>query len=486
MSTEDISFPDTWPKMKAAFSTDELFDDIMDLAPKNEDGTCRVVNLSNPQALKFTSQVVTKIQNQFLSTSRKIECKAICDESTVSCIHELWDIDHNENVFVDGILNELKSYINYAHKYSNDTMLQKHYAKTNKQKRKYKPSNKHKHSGQNPLNFKQILFGPSSCFIICNKCVVLFFIKSRKLRDLLDVIHTGLRSQYIEFEYVLNTVTWFVCKLLLNPLVRKAVFNDNFMMDYYLQMWHKLWLDNKYYYLAENDATNSKKKSVFKNVLSTMFYNMNYALAAALANFKYRDIDSKLIKRKSLHWQRILAYVTEQAAFGQCAERQRFINQDDDMFYNLGNIVMKWIMVYGSGSSKQIVNEWFRVDRWKKEAVQHYVIENINLMFRDEYLSIWSQNILRGEFLEKGPLNILKHISNISKSCINKQCRKAGFWFNKSKNELVKRKLFVCKSCKMVYYCCRKCQKYDWNRNDHRKLCKLLQVQYSSYLVFTT
>ncbi len=28
-----------------------------------------------------------------------------------------------------------------------------------------------------------------------------------------------------------------------------------------------------------------------------------------------------------------------------------------------------------------------------------------------------------------------------------------------------------CKGCKLVFYCSKKCQKYDWNRFDHKKLC---------------
>eukprot|EP01083_Nonionella_stella_P181661 651454_1 len=84
-----------------------------------------------------------------------------------------------------------------------------------------------------------------------------------------------------------------------------------------------------------------------------------------LVNFKYADINDKLVRNEAFQWQRILAFVVQQSDMAfNC--KQRFMNQDDDMFYNLGNIVMKWIMVYGSGSSKQIVNEWFRVDRWKK------------------------------------------------------------------------------------------------------------------------
>eukprot|EP01084_Bolivina_argentea_P183359 316416_1 len=43
------------------------------------------------------------------------------------------------------------------------------------------------------------------------------------------------------------------------------------------------------------------------------------------------------------------------------------------------------------------------------------------------------------------------------------------------------RKWYLCKKCKMVYYCSRKCQKMDWNtkRNSHKIICKIAQKMYS-------
>lgn len=37
------------------------------------------------------------------------------------------------------------------------------------------------------------------------------------------------------------------------------------------------------------------------------------------------------------------------------------------------------------------------------------------------------------------------------------------------------RKWYICKGCKNIYYCSRKCQKLSWNRDGHRRQCKQLQ-----------
>eukprot|EP01084_Bolivina_argentea_P302264 521713_1 len=42
---------------------------------------------------------------------------------------------------------------------------------------------------------------------------------------------------------------------------------------------------------------------------------------------------------------------------------------------------------------------------------------------------------------------------------------------NKLQTKWPKRKFKLCSYCKLSYYCSRKCQKYDWSRNNHHKVC---------------
>lgn len=74
--------------------------------------------------------------------------------------------------------------------------------------------------------------------------------------------------------------------------------------------------------------------------------------------------------------------------------------------------------------------------------------------------------------------------------CGNNNCRKSytmdkyGFepfpelsleMLQKWENRNSRKKWYICKGCKTVYYCSRKCQKINWNKGEHRKHCKQLQ-----------
>lgn len=55
------------------------------------------------------------------------------------------------------------------------------------------------------------------------------------------------------------------------------------------------------------------------------------------------------------------------------------------------------------------------------------------------------------------------------KICGNSKCIK-------TKRNEKSRKFKICSRCKVIYYCCRRCQKYDWNYN-HRLKCMILMSQ---------
>eukprot|EP01084_Bolivina_argentea_P094612 170093_1 len=43
-------------------------------------------------------------------------------------------------------------------------------------------------------------------------------------------------------------------------------------------------------------------------------------------------------------------------------------------------------------------------------------------------------------------------------------------------------KMYKCGGCRVVRYCCKKCQKYDWNKNYHKLYCKKLQKMWKHRL----
>eukprot|EP01084_Bolivina_argentea_P302027 521244_1 len=43
------------------------------------------------------------------------------------------------------------------------------------------------------------------------------------------------------------------------------------------------------------------------------------------------------------------------------------------------------------------------------------------------------------------------------------------------KSSIALNKWYKCNGCKEFYYCCRRCQKLDWNKGNHKKLCLMLR-----------
>eukprot|EP01083_Nonionella_stella_P154216 496614_1 len=66
--------------------------------------------------------------------------------------------------------------------------------------------------------------------------------------------------------------------------------------------------------------------------------------------------------------------------------------------------------------------------------------------------------------------------NNQLKKVHNQNIRRCAKCHKSQKDCEGNRKWKVCSGCKLIFYCSRKCQKYDWSRNQHSRLCKQLQV----------
>ena len=52
---------------------------------------------------------------------------------------------------------------------------------------------------------------------------------------------------------------------------------------------------------------------------------------------------------------------------------------------------------------------------------------------------------------------------------------------DKRRKDVNTNKWYICKGCKTVRYCSRRCQKISWNRCDHRRQCGEIQKNYKDY-----
>lgn len=68
-------------------------------------------------------------------------------------------------------------------------------------------------------------------------------------------------------------------------------------------------------------------------------------------------------------------------------------------------------------------------------------------------------------------------LSQFLKKNVNEYLQKL---YNEWKNKVIYNEWRICKNCKRVKYCSKKCQKISWNKQNHRKYCNRYHIQYST------
>ena len=63
--------------------------------------------------------------------------------------------------------------------------------------------------------------------------------------------------------------------------------------------------------------------------------------------------------------------------------------------------------------------------------------------------------------------DVLKELCSMMRN--EMKCDNVGCNVTRSENN---NKLYKCKQCQVIRYCSRKCQKIDWNKNNHTVLCE--------------
>jgi len=146
-----------------------------------------------------------------------------------------------------------------------------------------------------------------------------------------------------------------------------------------------------------------------------------------------------------------------------------FLGQDDRIYYAMPILILERIIKYKLSAN----SKWFDMSGRSNEEVEHYKLINI----KGFYSTFWCalHNVDKNCVEEDVVLKNVKAFSNLSKPCANLICSKSSIWFDEENKKLIEREMFICKSCRLVYYCSRRCQKYNWNRNGHKNMCKLLQ-----------
>ena len=109
---------------------------------------------------------------------------------------------------------------------------------------------------------------------------------------------------------------------------------------------------------------------------------------------------------------------------------------------------------------------------WKEE---NFFYVSTGMTYSDDDIEWSSEDYLRKTktmetFVGKSLEEKKKWVAAQPKFCNNTFCKKRKYFLN-DENVLMQRTMYWCKRCKKRLYCCRKCQKVDWN-NSHFAICK--------------
>ena len=141
-----------------------------------------------------------------------------------------------------------------------------------------------------------------------------------------------------------------------------------------------------------------------------------------------------------------------------------YLNDDDEQ--NLLSEVMQYLLVlilFGANYLKMHSHEY-------KHSVQY--LRRIGRVLEHSEALTGFDCIIKIDDLSSlhstlhGPASVLWN-----QKWMNMKCARIGCKVRRIDND----KLYKCKKCKVVRYCSKRCQKIDWNMNDHKKHCRMLR-----------
>eukprot|EP01084_Bolivina_argentea_P035136 65172_1 len=317
-------------------------------------------------------------------------------------------------------------------------------------------------------------------YTLCSKCSLDVLIQTNYLQQFFDYFQPNNSKSIM---LVTDYTTIIEVLFLRMPTVRR-----------YFCSYHAIDKYEKFMYLFNNLLRIYNFWKEFKKNGETPCEETEYSMACIVFEFVTAKNIKCILDNNSCPFLNLLSY--KQNIFKVCKYIERFkykvkrIKYSDDWKLELRNsylkigslcpisshiliILYKYARKHGINNLKDYITE----TNFKFILLQNAFKRMDSVKDAVEELYLMHKYIVKSEYV--------KNISNIR--CSNEKCNKQYLKYGATYQELYESKYDTdykhyatkkpwkkCKGCCMVYYCSRKCQKYDWNRFNHKTICKKL------------
>lgn len=170
-----------------------------------------------------------------------------------------------------------------------------------------------------------------------------------------------------------------------------------------------------------------------------------------------------------------------------CKDNQKFKEKIEKIAHDLLIVVTPWhqrLSIIVNFSENGLDYSEVHIEQYESVYSKNSVIhKSVMELYKEESMPMHMEiprKIIHSKLAKKVSWKFIKLLERrthkLKLTCSNIKCTEMNETIETNKYKRGwKWKLYMCKRCRMVYYCSRKCQKADWKHHNHRIICAILR-----------